>query len=249
MATHNPDLDDFVFGTRQLIATLPDQVDHATVKFTIRFLLLAVGTSPGKLAVLVNIIYETAYHGTQAAHLYLELFLQVQDHITATVLRKGNLPIKGSRLARVTIVNKCQEEYENVLRSLRWDRRSFDIIENIVLHQSRQVADVILTDNVLDNILSCAAQAEHLFEPHNFETFAHLLTTCGPALSKNATIKKIAPMLEKIAVRAAGGTLVQQLMVAGLLDMRDNNYNIRTRVKRTLAAVVDAGAIMEVEKN
>lgn len=247
MATDNSDLDDFVFGSRQLIATLPDQVDQAKIKSTMRFLLLTVGTSPEKLVILVNVIHEAAHHGTQAAHLYLELFLQAGDHITVTLpTSKGNVPMKRSRLARGVIVKKCQEEHSTLLRSPRWDRRSSDILETIALHQSRQVLDAILTDTVLYDILCRAAQAEHLFEPHNFETFARLLITCEPALRNNAVTEKIAPMLEKVAVRAAGGTLVQQFMVAGLLDVDDNGYNIKTRVKRILAGVVDAGAIMEV---
>lgn len=114
MATDNSDLDDFVFGSRQLIATLPDQVDQAKINSTMRFLLLTVGTSPEKLVILVNFIHEAAHHGTQA-HLYLELFLQAGDHITVTLLTsKGNVLMKRSRLARAAIMKKCQEEHSTL---------------------------------------------------------------------------------------------------------------------------------------
>ncbi|KAJ4321958.1 hypothetical protein N0V94_002670 [Neodidymelliopsis sp. IMI 364377] len=118
------------------------------------------------------------------------------------------------------------KEFEQSIASQVWNFRPFEVLLDLWHQQEALEGTLFITDNVLFHILTDASKANYFFEPQNFEMFAKMLKAFGPKLDQNVTVGSIASILDMVAVRASSTSLVHQLLVAGLIDMRSNGYKI-----------------------
>jgi hypothetical protein len=239
MASSATDVDIFKFGTTKLIAALPDEIDDETATFTIRYLLNAVGTSAEKLEILVDGIYDhvTPQRNTTAMTGLMFRLLQLVSTDIAAVdsSPKRETSRRGEGLVRSRLLHRCQEEFEQSVSSQLWDYRPFEVLLEL-WQQKAAPEDIFFVPEVtLLCILIDASRAKHLFESQNFEIFARMVTTFGSKLDQSSAVGTgVASMLDAVAVRASSGSLVHQLLAAGLIHMRNNDYRITVNTQKTL---------------
>lgn len=212
------------FGTSQLLSNLTNGVDEATATNVIRFALQAVGTSAEKLELLVISIYNmSAIRGEAWARLLVKLSEYTPSNICTVVVKSGKT-LRGRKLVRHCVLNECERGFQDIADT-HWPGNSIEHLS--ALYNTKELA---MTDRVMGTVLRSMAESKVLFVHENFELFANACFTCGPKLDKNTKVDHLTAILAKASARASTESITSKLMIAGLLAIRDNDWEMEIDV-------------------
>ncbi|KAH6625176.1 hypothetical protein C7974DRAFT_195870 [Boeremia exigua] len=218
----------FIFGATQLIQALPVNCDDQDALRTIQFVLTTVNKDVSKLGDLIDIIYDHADPKDPRDNKTLFLFTNLLRELSGTdffVNRYTTRSTKrsASAFALETISARCYNGFNATADALGWDCRPFYFIEELAGLGVRQLVKARVRVAV-QIILDTASKSQFLFEQWNFRLFVRLMTAHGSLVNTEC----MSVIMSLVTQRAKEESLGTQLMVAGLLSVRDKEWSVAT---------------------
>ncbi|KAF1937149.1 hypothetical protein EJ02DRAFT_305966, partial [Clathrospora elynae] len=216
-----------------LIPVLPTDIENAIAESAIREITDEIGNNTKKLKIVVAIIYRKAMQDERWAATAISLFIYLCDAIPETmhVLNDEDVaneaPPSGPGLVRRYLHHFLQLDFESDMLGPYWSvPRLWFLAELPVFDADETINTPFCTSRRIKiDAAKKMAESVHLFNGLNLDLLLEFIHWVVPSVDEMpCNREELTAVLEGLSLRASGEQLMAQLLVSGLLRMRENSW-------------------------